>query len=377
MSDSSIFFSYSRDDSEFVLNLARNLRKSGATIWLDQLDIKPGSRWDSAIEKGLDASDTLLVILSCSSVTSNNVLDEVSYALEENKRVVPVLLEECDIPFRLRRLQYADFTQDPKTGIATLIKALHLDDSVALKLADVAIDDPSEAKKIKQETILKAKKPSEENKRTEPKKIIPPIPPSKPVHATTKKSTGSTSLLYIIGGIVVGGGLVVFLLLALIAAFGDENYSDTDIATDPGTYQPNELNTIPTNDGNAETTAWQTALNSNTLDGFFTYLYAYGKTAPHYTATYQYINQFLPNTAYVHYGIQGIERYYDKHLYYFGDELSLPQVDDIITPRSYNVLYSNTRFSPKGIDIQPGRKLLVRSVYVDENSNVWAEVGFQ
>lgn len=136
--ENTIFFSYSRDNSEFVLQLAQDLRKAGATIWLDQLDITPGSRWDSAIETALNNAGRLLVVLSCQSVVSHNVLDEVSYALEENKIVVPVLLESCDIPFRLRRLQYADFTGDYMKGIKTLTDALHLDSQTASKLEKVA-----------------------------------------------------------------------------------------------------------------------------------------------------------------------------------------------------------------------------------------------
>ena len=36
-----IFFSYSRENSETVLELAKELRGAGANIWLDQLDIEP------------------------------------------------------------------------------------------------------------------------------------------------------------------------------------------------------------------------------------------------------------------------------------------------------------------------------------------------
>jgi hypothetical protein len=43
------FFSYSRQDSEFVLRLAKDLREAGAAIWLDQLDIEPGQRWDTTV----------------------------------------------------------------------------------------------------------------------------------------------------------------------------------------------------------------------------------------------------------------------------------------------------------------------------------------
>jgi len=136
---STIFFSYSRVNSETVLELAKELRNAGADIWLDQLDIKPGTRWDKSIEDALAASQTLLVILSKSAVESDNVMDEVSYALEEGKTVEPVLLEECEIPFRLRRLQFADFTDSREKGMETLAQALGLKDVVTKPDADKAV----------------------------------------------------------------------------------------------------------------------------------------------------------------------------------------------------------------------------------------------
>ena len=134
MTNNTIFFSYSRDDSEFVLKLAKDLREAGTQIWLDQLDIAPGNHWDSTIEEALQKSGTLLVVLSKASVESNNVMDEVSFAIEEDKTVIPVLLEECDIPFRLRRIQPADFRVDYQDGMASLAQLLHLPMEIAHKL---------------------------------------------------------------------------------------------------------------------------------------------------------------------------------------------------------------------------------------------------
>jgi hypothetical protein len=150
MSSDTIFFSYSRDDSEFVLTLAKNLRQSGANIWLDQMDIKPGTRWDKSVETALENSTTLLVILSKKSVESTNVMDEVSFALEENKTVVPVLLEECDIPFRLRRLQFADFSKDQDRGLKTLAEALHLTVSETFRLTDSTMKPFSDTDQVSQ-----------------------------------------------------------------------------------------------------------------------------------------------------------------------------------------------------------------------------------
>ena len=119
------FFSYSRADSDFVVRLAADLKEANANVWLDQLDIIPGERWDRAIEDALKSSPRLIVILSPTSVASTNVMDEVSYALEEQKTVIPVVYKDCEIPFRLRRLQYVDFKHDYAQGLAELIKVLH------------------------------------------------------------------------------------------------------------------------------------------------------------------------------------------------------------------------------------------------------------
>jgi hypothetical protein len=51
-------------------------------------------------------------------------MDEVSFALEERKSVVPVLYKPCDRPFRLRRFQYVDFTIDYGNGFSALIQVL-------------------------------------------------------------------------------------------------------------------------------------------------------------------------------------------------------------------------------------------------------------
>ncbi|MHA4842818.1 toll/interleukin-1 receptor domain-containing protein [Flavitalea antarctica] len=136
MSDK-IFFSYSRYDSAFALKLANDLRNAGATIWLDQLDIPPGKHWDSEIEDALNNSNCLLAILSPKSMLSNNAMDEISYALEENKKVIPVLLTDTETPFRLRRLQRVDFTGDYDTAFRQLLKAIDIENPPAEKIASI------------------------------------------------------------------------------------------------------------------------------------------------------------------------------------------------------------------------------------------------
>ena len=118
------FFSYSRQNTEFALRLAEDLKAAGADVWLDQLDIAPGQRWARAVQEALQNSPRVLVILSPASVNSNHVEDEVNFALDEQKTVVPIFYQDCKVPFRLRPLQYVDFRTDYAHGLKILLKTL-------------------------------------------------------------------------------------------------------------------------------------------------------------------------------------------------------------------------------------------------------------
>ena len=115
------FISYARVDADFAKRLGVQLREAGVDVWLDQLDIAGGERWDRAVERALKNCSTLIVILTPTSVGSENVMDEVGYALQKGIRVIPVLHQPCEIPLRLQRVQYLDFTRDYDSAFTRLI----------------------------------------------------------------------------------------------------------------------------------------------------------------------------------------------------------------------------------------------------------------
>jgi hypothetical protein len=104
------FISYSRTNKEFATKLAKGLRSAGYPIWFDLMDIPTGSRWDDEVEKALRECSVFMIILTPASIASENVKDEIGYAIDHGKRILPVLLENCEVPLRLRRFQYVDFT---------------------------------------------------------------------------------------------------------------------------------------------------------------------------------------------------------------------------------------------------------------------------
>jgi hypothetical protein len=119
-----VFICYSRADKQFAMQLVDDLSEYEIEVWMDVRSIPTGSNWDLEVQKGLDHSDAMLVLLSPDSSASQNVADEWSYFIERNKPIVPIMVAPCEVPFRLSRRQRVDFTVDYKVGFQQLIKAL-------------------------------------------------------------------------------------------------------------------------------------------------------------------------------------------------------------------------------------------------------------
>ena len=124
-----IFISYSRQDKNFVDNLAIQLVAHKARIWLDRWELHVGDSLINKIQEAIAGSSALLVMLSKASVQSEWCKKELSAGLIrelEEKRVVvlPVLIEDCEIPIFLRDKLYADFRHDFDEGIQTILESI-------------------------------------------------------------------------------------------------------------------------------------------------------------------------------------------------------------------------------------------------------------
>ncbi len=139
------FFSYSREDSEFALRLAEDLKAAGAGVWIDQLDIEPGQEWDNAIEDAVTQCPRMLLILTVASVKSKKVRNEIAFALDEQKTIIPVLYQDCVVPLQLRRIQHIDFRVDYGRGLKALLKTLGVEQPATVGAA-AATAPPAESR---------------------------------------------------------------------------------------------------------------------------------------------------------------------------------------------------------------------------------------
>jgi hypothetical protein len=217
------FFSYSREDTTFVLQLAKDLRAAGANVWLDQLDIRVGDRWDASVEDALHKCPRVILVVSPGSVASNNVMDEVSFAIDEHKTVIPVLIKDCKVPFRLRRLQYLDARSDYQGAVRGLLRLLGVESGHATSqpvlMLDDAMFDKSPAEEAKEPrqgmaATAAAVAPAVAPTRREPEPKAPAASPAaiaKPAPAGTSR----TKSLAIAGGAAVALGVVIWLVGSL------------------------------------------------------------------------------------------------------------------------------------------------------------------
>ena len=129
-----VFMSHSTADRGFARRLGNDIRGYGATVWIDEAEIRIGDSLIDKISQGIDNTDYLIVVLSRDSCASEWVRCEVNIALTreingKTVRVLPCLLETCEIPAFLLDKKYADFREPQKylDARSQLIKALGLE----------------------------------------------------------------------------------------------------------------------------------------------------------------------------------------------------------------------------------------------------------
>lgn len=136
------FLSYSRADERFALRLAEDLRAGGVSIFVDQWDIRPSEHWDRAIERAVECCRGLVVIVSPRSIASDNVMDEISFAIEKRKAVLPVMIEKCVLPLRITRMHVIDGTGSYEAALQQCLAELGRSPAPARSVSPAARAEP-------------------------------------------------------------------------------------------------------------------------------------------------------------------------------------------------------------------------------------------
>jgi len=156
-----VFLCHSSNDKPAVRELYQKLRaEAWIQPWLDEEELYPGQDWNMEIEKAVEAAEAIIVCLTKNSINKEGyvqrelriVLDFADYKPEGTLYIIPVRLEECEPPRRLRAWQYADYFEGQRERALErlLVSLKRRADSLGLK-----IEEPvSKKKKEKIEEAL-------------------------------------------------------------------------------------------------------------------------------------------------------------------------------------------------------------------------------
>jgi pyrimidine deaminase RibD-like protein len=125
-----VFLCHSSNDKPRIRELYQQLQRDGFAPWLDEEDLLPGQDWHQEITRAVRSSHVVLICLSASSISKTGYIQkEIKYALdiaEEQPEgtifLIPLKLEECDMPDRLRRWHWVKLFE--QSGYQKLVAAL-------------------------------------------------------------------------------------------------------------------------------------------------------------------------------------------------------------------------------------------------------------
>lgn len=112
-----VFLCHSSDDKSVVNTLYKQLiNEEWIDPWLDEKKIKAGQDWDLEIRNAVSVTDVVIVCLSENSVNKEGfVQKEIVMALDKADEkpegtifIIPLKLDDCDVPLRLRRWHWID-----------------------------------------------------------------------------------------------------------------------------------------------------------------------------------------------------------------------------------------------------------------------------
>ena len=123
-----VFISYSSQDKAIVHSLAERLRDDGVNVWLDDWVLKPGDPISLKIQHGLEQSRVLLMCMSNAYFASDWATLEHHTLLfrdptNEQRRFVPLLLEDCERPDVIAQFLHIDWRVKGDSAYAKLLNS--------------------------------------------------------------------------------------------------------------------------------------------------------------------------------------------------------------------------------------------------------------
>ena len=120
-----VFISYSSKEASQVNEIVETLERKGIECWIAPRDIRVGSNYTKDIPSAIQECPCFLLVLSRQSQKSQWVNKELTHAINQNKRIFPLIIEEFTldegISFQLVNIQTCSYYQEKATVMGKLM----------------------------------------------------------------------------------------------------------------------------------------------------------------------------------------------------------------------------------------------------------------
>ncbi len=89
-----VFISYAHQDADFANRLIDDLRAAGHACWIDTTKLKGGDEWLVTIAEGIINSYAFVILATRQALQSRWVQDEILWARQKKKLIIPLILED-------------------------------------------------------------------------------------------------------------------------------------------------------------------------------------------------------------------------------------------------------------------------------------------
>lgn len=123
-----VFISHTAVDKRFVRRLKARIESAGYDVWLDEHDLLAGDPLAEQIAEALKRAKAVLVVVSKASVASRWLRYELNITTQRmikgECRVIPVVIDDSELPPDVRGLLYADCRKSLRAGWKSIETAL-------------------------------------------------------------------------------------------------------------------------------------------------------------------------------------------------------------------------------------------------------------
>lgn len=129
-----VFISHSSADKPFLRVLVNLLQMENIIVWLDEFELRPGDLLLERISSQVASATCVIAAISENSLKSRWVLTELMEAMSlelsgTGPRVIPIKIDDCEIPPYLASRLYVDFSRPRQfeSALRTLVEAIKSD----------------------------------------------------------------------------------------------------------------------------------------------------------------------------------------------------------------------------------------------------------